>query len=306
MRCNLITDLGNQAGLAVDVELLGAFLRGLGHVVEVAHWQSRSQPADVNFYLERFDPRHLFTANKHIGVFNLEWFREEWIIYLDRLTQIWAKSAVAHEWFMEHGFDQVRFTGFLSRDPLIAGVTKTRSAVHVAGRSLAKGTATVLQAYRDAALMGVDLPLLSLVTHAPIEPLPSNVVQCGLACPRSVVDTLLNTNRFHLCPSEVEGWGTCITEATACGGIVITTDASPMNEHVLPTFGRLLTPTSIKRVGLVDRCFVSSQQIIEALLELNGLSDIELDAMGVKARAWNHRRNHAFETTAAMLLKDLA
>jgi hypothetical protein len=311
MQCRLITDVQNPVGLATDAELLGAFLRERGHEVALADWRGpASGTFDVNFYLEKFAPMWLRTARKHVGVFNLEWFDEKWVIHLASMTQIWAKSAVAHEWFMEHGFDQVRFTGWLSCDPFMPQIVRSRLALHVAGRSSAKNTTAVLRAYWDAYAAWIELPILTLVGVLPIDPLPPRVIQRGHAAHgmglvRDELDRMINSHRFHLCPSEVEGWGHYITEATACGGIVITTDASPMHEHVLPTFGRLIAPLATTRRGLVDRHAVDPADLINALIGLNRLSDAELDQMGALARAWNRQRNAAFAASATRLLEEL-
>lgn len=304
MRCNLITDRENTVGLATDAELLSAFLHARGHTVTIAHWRDMSPPADVNFYLEKLAPQHFDTTPKHVGIFNLEWFSPSWVPHLQHMTQIWAKSAAAHEWYMERGFDRVRYTSFLSRDPFDPSAARERRALHLAGRSSAKNTTAVLRAYWDADAAGIKLPWLDLVSFAAVVPTPPRVTQHS-SIVRGALDFLLNNCRFHLCPSEIEGWGHYIVEATACRGIVITTDASPMFEHVLPTFGRLLTyRVTLRRDGL-GHVYVGSRQIIDALLELEALPDSALDTMGDQARAWNRRRNEAFEHCAGKLLQEL-
>jgi hypothetical protein len=307
MRCNLITDLDNDVGLATDRELLGGFLRDLWHEVTEVDWRSNvepAEPADVNFFIEKFNPKWLRRARHNIGIFNLEWFSSDWMIYLHDLTQIWTKSAAAHEWFMDHGCDNAHFTGFLSRNTFRYDVHKRRAALHIAGRSNAKGTQAVLRAYWNAHTAGVLLPVLTIVSKLPIDPLPPRVARFGWTS-RLGLDAMINCHRFHLCPSEVEGWGHYITEATACGGIVITTDASPMNEHVLPTFGRLLQPRLTAETVFGRRWTVEPQAIVAALQELSSLSDDTLDVMGTKARNWNHQRNRSFAVTVGDLLNKL-
>lgn len=306
MRCNLITDCENTVGLETDKVLLEAFLRARGHEVRICHWHDMSAPADVNFYLEKIAIHHLRTAEKHVGIFNLERFHARWLPYLRHMTQIWAKSASAHEWFIEQGLDQVRFTSFLARDPFNPAVPRVRRALHLAGRSSAKNTTAVLRAYWDAQAANVVLPWLTVVSFANIEPIPDRVTVYHGTVGQAFLDALLNSHRFHLCPSNVEGWGHYVVEATACGGVVITTDASPMNEHVLPTFGRLLEPIARERIGGIERCTVAPDAIIGALVELDTLPDHVLDVYGERAREWNRRRNEAFEICAGKLLEELA
>lgn len=304
MRCNLITDCENTVGLATDVELLREFLLERGHAVMIAHWRDTSLPADVNFYLEKLAAQHFISAPQHVGIFNLEWFSPLWIPHLHHMTQIWAKSAAAHEWYMERGFDRVRYTSFLSRDPFDPSIRRERRVLHLAGRSSAKNTTAVLRAYWDADAAGIKLPWLDLVSFATVVPMPPRVTQHSNVSRREL-DFRLNNCRFHLCPSEIEGWGHYIVEATACRGIVITTDASPMFEHVLPTFGRLLAPHRTTQLGGLDRMQITPAQIIAALHEVAELSDSVLDTMGDQARAWNRRRNDAFTHCAGKLLAEL-
>jgi hypothetical protein len=68
---------------------------------------------------------------------------------------------------------------------------------------------------------------------------------------------LMNSHQFHIIPSMYEGFGHVIHEALGCGGLVLTTDAPPMN-----TYGGVL------KEGLVP----VSNQIPRSLAQLNVVS----------------------------------
>lgn len=308
MHCFIVTDRSNTVGLATETKLLKEFLLGRGFTASVKDWREAPiNTADVVFYLEKFSPAFLSAAKHHIGIFNPEWFDPAWLAPVRAgVTQIWAKSTAAFQWFTQRACDQVRFTGFLSRDPYDPAIKRERRALHLAGRSSAKNTTAVLRAYWDAHEQGIKLPDLVVVSHTPITSEPPGMIQYNYEVAQDVIDRLLNECRFHVCPSEIEGWGHYITEATACGGIVITTDASPMHEHVLPTFGYLISPMRTWEADDLERCSVSATSVMVALSTLNVLPDQMLDERGVMARAWNQKRNAAFEASATAALARLA
>jgi hypothetical protein len=301
VRCNIITD---RAKPTEDVALLDAFLLARGHTVGISHPDGRCRPADVNLYLTQ-PGCHRDRAEHHISVVDLETLDERWLDDLHQMAQIWVKSTVAHERLMARGFDRVRFTSFLSRDPFDPSVVRERRALHVAGD--AQGTATVLLAYETAARIDVVLPPLTVLSRQPLwKQLPPGVRYHEGDLPQLVIDDLLNNHRYHLCLSEHEDWGHGIVEATACQGIVITVDASPMHEHVLPTFGRLIEPLATRREGFVDKHEIDPMELVAELAALDRSSDETLDAMGECARAWSRRRSEAFGICVDSLLRELA
>lgn len=305
MHCNLIGER-NGVGLTQDIDLLTTYLKSRGHTVDYCHWDSVSKPADVNFHVEFLEAKNLTTADKHVGIFNLEWFREGMIPYLSNMTQVWAKSSIAHEWLMEHGAN-VTYTGFLSRDLYDPSVPRLQSVVHVAGQSQFKNTAAVLEVYRR---WGAKLPPLTIVSNAPLDVVARNVTQRGLLETSEFIK-VMNSATIHLCPSQVEGWGHYIAEALACKGIVITTDASPMHDHVLPGFGVLLpAKATLARVSpgfvKVDLHSVTPESIRDALLAMAAIDDAERWRMQTEARVWWRVRQASFMTKADELLAKLA
>ncbi len=302
MQINLISN-DNGVGLSRDIELLESLFRELGHRVNRVHWENAESPtADVNFHIELIGPQHFATADKHVGIFNLEWFPHEWMKYLGRYTQLWAKSCEAFEFFMEQGLDTGTHTGFFSRDLYDPSVLKQPRVLHVKGRSQYKNTEAVLEAYRRHASR---LPPLTVITQAPLEILPNVEYWLGSIDDKKLRE-LMNSHAWHLCPSECEGWGHSIVEALSCKAIVITTDASPMNEHVLPGHGALIDPSSSAWQSSAWHYAVNPDDIASTLQACAQLTDDESAAMRAKARVWYQVRRSTFIDKAKVLLEKLA
>lgn len=296
MRYNLIST-DNGVGLSRDVELLRAFLTDRGHEAVFCDWEMFAIPeADVNIFLELFAARHLNKAHHNIGVFNLEWFDSSWIEYLPRFRQLWAKSNEMWRWLLGRGLLAVH-TGFLSHDLYDPSVERHRTCLHVRGRSTAKGTEFVLEAWHRH---GSNLPLLTIVGEGLEESIPAGVTVIDRLAPTALRHAM-NANRIHLCPSRQEGWGHYITEAISCGANVITTDASPMHEHVDPDYGVLL-PAHGEREIFAMKWSVNPDAIAEAVFLLMRQSNAELDSRARLARrAFKIRQDTITERLSALL-----
>jgi len=306
---NLISH-DNGVGLTQDVRLLRELFAGEGHEVRFVEWRDGSGDADINVYLELFDQRHLRTAPVHIGLFNLEWYDKHHVSSLGQMTQLWAKSQEAYRIYEHHGRGAwpVYFTGFLSRDMRTdlgegPGKVKERICLHVRGKASQKATDIVLETWRRH---GDKLPKL-IVTSAqefdgcgPHQNHPNVTVDIGYKSEAELA-TLMTRCRFHVCPSETEGWGHYIAEAISCEAVVVTVDASPMNEHIRPDFGILLPSAPVER-GLVVRHRTDPDVMAQAILMLMRKDDAELDEMGKRARRHWEARQAAFREKALALV----
>lgn len=288
----------NGVGLTVDMGLLEGMLGAAGHRVARVDWRAHAMyRCDVGIFLELWNPRLARYAGRTVGVFNLEWFQNSWSRDLARVTQLWAKSTEAHEAYQRLRLRTSTLTGFLSRDLYDPGVTRTLSCLHLRGHSDFKGTHAVIEAWRH----NPTFPPLTIISAVPLE-VPSNVRVLG----RVSEDELrheMNTATIHICPSRAEGWGHYITEALSTKAVVVTTDASPMNEHVRPEWGILIPPSSTGRRGMVAEYHVSQQSIADGVRQALALGDARRAEMGEAARAHFDRRNTDFTSTALSLLE---
>ncbi len=294
LRVNLI-GRDNGSGLTHDVHLMKEFVEARGHQAIFVDWQTPPQEADVNIFLELFNPEHLDHAPLNVGVFNLEWFVPSWKTYLPRFTQLWAKSREAHRLYRGHGLPSY-YTGFVSRDLRDAAVSKRYQVLHLRGAARQKNTAAVLEAWRRH---HARLPPLVIVSEKPVQPTPGVRALVGRQSD-DLIRTMMNEYRWHLCPSLIEGWGHAIAEALSCEAVAITTDASPMNEHVRPDFGVLIGGKRIP-FGFTKAYAVDPDAIADAVTSAAALDIETLAVMGRRARAHWEERQTSFMTVASEL-----
>lgn len=289
----------NGVGLSTDMALLTDMLTGMGHTVSRVDWTRQSMPrVDVAIFLELWAPRLAAYAGRKVGIFNLEWFEPAWAKDLPSLDQLWAKSLECHNVYTARGLPST-YTGFLSKDMRTA-TPATLSCLHVRGHSDLKHTAAVLEAWA----CDPGLPPLTVISWTPLKA-PAGVRVLGQVSPETLKYEL-NTAAIHVCPSQAEGWGHYITEGLSTGALVVTTNASPMNEHVHPDWGVLIDPRAVNQRGYLAGAYhVTAQDVCEAVRFAAMLPPATRAAMSTRARAHFEKRNHDFRVKAAEMLARL-
>jgi hypothetical protein len=297
----------NGVGLTTDMDLLEGILTAAGHDVARVDWRiSRMRSCAVAIFIELFNQRLLRYADATVGIFNLEWFLPQWRSGLRHIDQIWAKSREAVNQFAAWGLPAIH-TGFAARDFYDPEVSRGLRCLHVQGKSIYKGTPTVLEAWRR----NPDLPPLTIVTQVPTSA-PSGVRVVG----RLPIDELryeMNRAAIHVCPSINEGWGHYIVEGLSTGATVVTTDASPMNEHVRPDYGFLVPCDDRPIRGRTRRSYsvfvehvVTADKLAAAVRDAAALSVDEREKREACARRYVLDGNAAFAARAVELVGRLA
>lgn len=301
MKINLISR-DNGAGLSTDMILLEKILSDADHDVLRVDWTSRSMPTcDVGIFLELLQPK-LFPAMRHaVGIFNPEWFMPQWRRYMANMTHIWAKSHEAYDAFSSMGHKKkTHLTGFASRDLWDPSVDRMDKCFHLKGHSDLKNTQSILEAWRN----NPDLPELVIVSNNPIEDVPGNVTLMSRVS-NYELKRLMNECYIHLCPSRAEGWGHYITEGLSVGAMVVTTDASPMNEQIRPEWGKLIAPSASHRRGMVREYDVDPEDIADAVRDALTAPAPRRDRQSQMAREYLRMRNRSFEKNVLRLLGEL-
>lgn len=284
----------NGVGLSTDMGLLEGVFTAAGHSVSRVSWNARSMPrADVGIFVELFARQLMPYASYTVGLFNLEWFPATWLPYLRSVRQLWAKSEEAHQMFTDRRLRSV-MTGFTARDLLDESVARTLSCVHLRGHSSLKGTEAVLTAWERH---HADLPPLTIISDVAIPYLPPGVSVLP-TLPHADLVRQMNTHAIHVCPSRSEGWGHYIAEALSVRAVVVTTDASPMHEHVHPDWGFRVPAHDGPRHHLAVQHHVDPDALAAAVHEAAALTEQRREQMGLKARLhWAHR-NEYFRATS--------
>lgn len=283
----IITNLTNGAGLQRDYLLMRERLEALGHTVTGEMFNAANptfRHCDVNIFLEVVRPEHMRFARKNWVVPNSEWWFDCWDPCLRAMDLVLCKTPDCFDiWQRKVGAKAV-YTGWEANDFYRPEINKRPSFIHFSRNSENKGTEFIMQAWRKYAL---PYPLLTVGRKDGV------VQQCqGIAnvthrteLPEEDFINAMNSFLFHLAPTRYEGFGMWIHEALGCGGVVLTTDAPPMNQFsgVAP---ELLIPVARSVPRLIAKFnFVSPEAVAEAVHAAAALPATRIAEISAAARA---------------------
>ena len=322
LRINLIYQ-DNGAGLPHSARIISEALSGTGAVlsrhpgylqkpmlgrVAKTLQRLRGRPRyDINILLEAVCPWSMALASRNLLLPNQEWFDPSSTRYLSRFDRVLCKTRDAERIFGSAGA-RVEFVGFSTRDQRLEGVRRTEGALHVAGQSIQKGTASVIRAWQRHP----EWPTLTVVQrhqpgHEPLwhPPLP-NVTYHTERLSDARIRELQNSHWLHVGPSLAEGFGHWIGEAMSCGAVVITTDAPPMNELVGPEHGFLVRARATGPQGVAMLYQVDQEALEDTIARALALPEPERQRLGRNARTWFERNDREFRNRFARAVIDSA
>lgn len=316
-RINLIAR-DNGVGLSRDLALLAAALRSAGYRVDITgirggkltkwlrpwikrlQWRvrrlrgaARARTHDINLMLEHVWADDLPFARYNALVPNPEWFHPRDQRHLGMIDLVLAKTFNTEALFRPLGAPVV-YTGFTSEDRRDPDTPRRRSFFHLAGRSHSKGTEPLLALWRRHP----EWPLLTVVQNprsaTPGAPAANIAHQVGYL-DDAQLRTLQNTHRFHLCPSETEGYGHYVIEALGVGAVTVTVDAPPMNELVTDERGLLVAvKAETGTQSLATTYFFDEASMEAAVQQLIAMEESEIQRRSAAARAWFERNDREF------------
>lgn len=309
----------NGVGITRNLRILTAALQGLGYRVDFTNTRRRGglpgllqrlrdarhrarlarrrrlglpPPYDFVLMEEHIAPAFLGDAPCRVLLPHPEWFLPRDEASLDHIDLVLAKTHEAQRIFAARG-RRALCIGFTSDDRMDAGVARERAFFHLAGSSRTKNTGPLLALWRRHP----EWPRLTVVQHAgearPGAPAANIDHRIGYLLDADL-QRLQNAHRFHVCPSETEGFGHYIVEAMSVGAVVVTLDAAPMNEMITPDRGILLPSSRTGSQCLATTFFFDDAAMEAAIARALALDDARCDALGGAARAWYDAERAAF------------
>ncbi len=286
---NIITP-DNGVGLSQDRSIIKELLERNGYACEysTATTPQNKKQYDANIFLEVLFPDYIKNARKNIIIPNPEWFFQEWKKYLPKFNSVFAKTKHTFNLFSSSlGMKSVQYTSFTSQDRYDSTIERTNTFAQFAGKSLHKGTNELIQATNIA-----QLPIVTIYSHNPNKRFinyskvnRNKVVICTDRLRDEQLQSIFNATRFHICTSHYEGFGHYINEARSVGAIIITTNASPMNELVTPDFGFGVSSKQLStRHGLVFMNQPNAKGIADAILTASKMSQQEITDCSAASR----------------------
>ena len=295
-----------QGGLAV--RLLRSLRRtGLGRFI--IQRVLRCPKFDINVHLEDVRAEALWLARRNILIPNHECFSSQSCRYLVKVDEVWAKTKIAEQIFSNLGCE-VRFLGWTSVDRRASRDGRSLlTALHIAGASTAKGTEAVLDVWgrnpgwpllrvlrRKRDYAGNSLPWRE-------RSMSQNILIIAERIGEHELLRMQNESALCICPSEAEGFGHVVLESLSAGGIVVTTDAPPMNELITAESGLLVRVDITKPMGL-DRCYFVDLNDLEKRIRIAlEMTDEQRARMGRAARARFETIDRAFRLRVKECLK---
>ena len=290
MNINLISN-DNGVGLSQDMRIVKSILKG--HKCTIVDMLKHQQPpkADINIHFEILNNLNYHSAPVNLFFPNPEWF--DFPAMLKGIDLVLCKTKDSERIFSRMTRKTV-YTSFTSEDHYQPfDEVEQRVYLHTAGQSRAKGTDAVFKAWKQDY---PDLILTKLNNFKRYERHPENLLTCFQRIEKPLLLEIQNKCTFHLCPSECEGFGHYIWEAKSCRGIVITTDAPPMNEMVTEGVDGFLVKANISRRVKFARAHTVDvthlQQVIEKTFTL---TDKEIERMRKASRASWERNDKFFK-----------
>lgn len=307
MRFNICSNITNGAGLQKDYELLKGILEAAGHKVHGVPFPNTplNQPAaDVNIFLEVIEHRIMNKANKNWFLPNPEWMEASYNQLLTRFNLILCKTTDSKRIYDAKGLgSRVVYTGFESLDLYRPEIAREPEFLHLAGKSETKNTAPVTEAWKT---FHIPYKLTVSAFKDNIVRLCQNIPNVRHVTRFSEEERTREMNRcqFHIMPSKYEGFGHAIHEALGCGGVVITTDAAPMNSFA-GIYKPLLIPVTSRmpvRAGVFN--LVSARDLFMKVSQAAKLSKECISQISTEARAGFLQERENFRSSFAQVLRD--
>jgi hypothetical protein len=202
-------------------------------------YDHKSDPSDINIFLETVSHIHTFNSKYNILIPNQEFFYKTCIPYISEFDHILVKTQYANTIFSSFKCQNIDFLGWKSRDMYNPNIKKNyQKCLHICGRSKYKQTQLIIDNWDESfPELVVVYNRKKIIIDCPIQDNISYIVE---RIKEDKLKLLMNQCGIHICTSETEGYGHYIHEGKSTGAIIVTTDANPMKSHINTDFGILI------------------------------------------------------------------
>lgn len=258
---------------------------------------------DFNVMLEHIRPEYLALAKCNVLIPNPEWFSADDAALLRDVDLVLAKTHHAQSIFEALGCT-THYLGFTSPNRFDPQVPRRAEFFHLAGRSVHKGTESLLDLWERHP----EWPRLTIVQHpktAQHRRAAANIDHRIGYLRDAQLRKLENCHLFHLCPSQTEGFGHYIVSALSLGAVTLTVDAPPMNELVTPQRGMLVPYLNTGTHGLATTFHFDAEAMQECILAAMEMAAPQINSIRSRARTWYVTNDEAFRRRAVDALRVL-
>lgn len=293
----------NGAGLEKDQKILADALQELGYQIRCKDYKffdpSKEIYSDINIFFERIPKNFMSFASINWFIPNPEWFFPSDEESLKTVDLILCRTCEVERIFQSLQMNTF-YLGFSSIDCFDSSIQKDFSKYILLGSNMQKGTSTVVKAW----ISNPNFPFLFARVPKSMEKINSpNMLIFPNPLEEAKLRELQNQCGVHVCISETEGFGHYIMEAMSTGGVVITTDAPPMNEFIKEK--RCLVPyqrSSIKGLGI--NYYADRIQFEQTIKNIMNLSKEELLEIGKMNRESYTKKSQEFKENLKELMKN--
>ena len=308
-KINIIAN-NNGVGLTRDISIIANVLKDYSVDIlpiydnNILNKGADKLKADLNIFLELFNPNFFSLAPKNVVIPNPDWLPIQLVHFFQRIDLFLTKTKHASAIFDRYK-SKNKFIGFTSYDRFLPNVSKDKNqCLHLAGKSIQKSTDLVIGMWEKHP----ELPLLIVIQDRSKKKIRKETKNIKYIYDRLSDEDLKvyqNSSEIHVCPSETEGFGHYIMEGLNCKGIVVTTDAPPMNELVTSERGVLCPHSRTGIMRLAVSYFVTENSLFESVKKALSLSDDDKTIIGNNARRFYEENDKAFKDNLSVTIKEI-
>ena len=265
---------------------------------------------ELQIHLEQIYPEQFRFSKKNLLIPNPEFTDPDVFSKCSNLTGIICKTKSAQA-LLEPWHKKCLYTGFSSDDRFDNTIKKDfDKCLLLEGRSDFRGSKRLVELWNQHP----EWPELTVIRN-PIDNngnlrrkhsvTGKNIKIIDNYVHEDKLQTIQNQYGTHLLLSEIEGFGHTINEALACGSVVFTTDAAPMNELIRPDYGFLIPYSRTGNLLMEKSYYFNKNSFVTTFNNYLQMSEADKIALGAAARMVFLKKQKLFEISFIKALQSI-